>query len=730
MKRNPFLIGILTLPLILQWGGSAANPGPADKNSPCLRIPALPTYQVLRRAYVKSESTLLDRHGEIIHELRTDLDGRRLDWVPLWSISPALKQAVVAAEDKRFYEHSGIDYRALAAALWQSLTSASLRGASSITMQLASRLDHDLQSIKGRKSIWQKGKQALAACQMEREWSKEQILEAYLNLVTFRGELQGIAAASRGLFGKEPHGLDHSESLILASLIRAPGASLTDLTRRALRLGESLRWATDSGKISSRGKEVLMGPHYPRPHASQAPHLARQLLKDLPSGSTLQCSVDGEIQSLALDLLAHSLLPLRSQNVRDGAVLVVENQTGEVLAYASHSGEPSRTSFVDGVKAKRQAGSTLKPFLYALAFDEHILTPASLLEDSPLDVPVPGGLYHPRNYEGQFQGLVPARDALASSLNVPAVRALSLVGEESFLHTLRSIGIRELEETGDFYGPALALGSADVSLWELVNAYRTLANGGRWNELKLSITPGKNPPQKRVFSPEAAFLISDILSDREARSLTFGLENPLSTRFWTAVKTGTTKDMRDNWCIGYSQRFTVGVWVGNFSGEPMWNVSGISGAAPIWVEMMNRLHRGESHLPKKPPPGLVKAKRSLVSAGKESTREEWFIRGTEPVYAERKPLLSPPRIVYPPAGTVIALDPDIPPELQKVFFVAQPLKKGSCWNLNGRLVATSARTAPWTPRAGKYFLALVDHENGVLDSVHFEVRGVTANGEE
>jgi penicillin-binding protein 1C len=721
MKRKPFLIGLLAL-LLFFFGGAAANPG--------LRTPGLPTYQDLRRAYGKSDSALLDRHGETIHELRTDPDGRRLDWVSLRSISPALKQAVVAAEDKRFYEHSGIDYRALAAALWQSLTSASLRGASSITMQLAGRLGKDLQSIKGRKSIWQKGKQALAACQMEREWSKEQILEAYLNLVTFRGELQGIAAASRGLFGKEPHGLDHSESLILASLIRAPGASSTDLTRRALRLGKSLRWTTDSGKISSRLKEVLMGPYYPRPHAFQAPHLARQLLKDLPSGSTLQCSLDGEIQRLALDLLAHDLHPLHSQNVRDGAILVVENQTGEVLAYVSHSGEPSQTSFVDGVKAKRQAGSTLKPFLYALALDEHILTAASLLEDSPLDVPVPGGLYHPRNYEGQFQGLVPARVALASSLNVPAVRTLSLVGEESFLRTLRAIGIRELEEAGDFYGPALALGSADVSLWELVNAYRTLANGGRWNELKVTASPGKGPTQKRVFSPEAAFLISNILSDREARSLTFGLENPLSTRFWTAVKTGTTKDMRDNWCIGYSQKFTVGVWVGNFSGEPMWNVSGISGAAPIWVEIMNRLHQGEVYPQREPPPGLVKAEVSLSSAGKGSTREEWFIRGTEPIYSERKALRSPPRIVYPPAGTVIALDPDIPQEFQKIFFVATPFNKGLRWNLNGRWMAAHARAAPWTPRSGKYHLALVDHEARVLDSVHFAVRGVTANGKE
>jgi len=189
-------------------------------------------------------------------------------------------------------------------------------------------------------------------------------------------------------------------------------------------------------------------------------------------------------------------------------------------------------------------------------------------------------IYHPRNFESQFQGLVPVRIALASSLNIPAVRVLSLVGLEEFLNQLRALGIRGLNGEGDFYGPALALGSADVSLLELVNAYRTLANGGEWSGFRFALPaygrPGGSPLRLpvQVFSREAAFLISHILSDREARSPTFGLENPLATRYWTAVKTGTSKDMRDNWCIGYSEKYTVGVWVGNFTGEPMWNVSG------------------------------------------------------------------------------------------------------------------------------------------------------------
>jgi len=713
--RNIFLVMICAALFALCASVGFANP--------------LPTYQEVRLSYVKSDSLLLDRHGEILHELRTDRDRRRLDWTPLRNISPALKEAVVQAEDRRFYEHSGLDYRGIGAAVLQGLTSSGVRGASTITMQLAALLDRELRNGKGRKSFWQKGKQALASLQMERIWSKEEILEAYLNLVSFRGELQGIAAASRGLMGKDPHGLDRAESLILASLIRSPRASSVEVVKRATSLGEFLKWPTDGPEIVLKVRQIFTGTDILRPQMALAPHIARRLLLDRPDGSTVICTLDGEIQRFALDRLLHHLLPLRSQNVRDGAVLIVENRTGEVLAYASDGGEAAFGQLVDGVQAKRQAGSTLKPFLYALAFDERILTPASLLDDSPLDVAVFGGLYHPRNYEGRFRGPVPVRVALASSLNVPAVRALSLVGTEAFLNRLRSLGLKGINESGDFYGPALALGSADVSLWELVNAYCTLANGGEWRELGLTFEKAPRSPRKKVFSPQAAFMISDILSDREARSTTFGLENPLATRFWAAAKTGTSKDMRDNWCIGYSPKYTVGVWVGNFSGEPMWNVSGISGSALIWSEIMNRLHRDDRPAPRQPPPGLVRA-HAGNSSGMETGGGEWFIQGTEPVAGEEKVPSFSQRILYPPTGTVIALDPDIPADRQKVFLVMQNSQKTMNWVLNGKELRSSGKATPWSPRPGKYHLVLKDEEIGVADSVHFEVRGAAFEGDQ
>ena len=683
---------------------------------------ALPSFDEVRSSFVKSDSLLLDRHGNVLHELRVDKKRRRLDWTPLKTISPVLQEAVIQAEDRRFYDHGGVDYRSMAAAAIQGLTTESLRGASTISMQVVSLLNRNLQPKQQRKSLWQKGQQILEAWDIEKKWSKEEILEAYLNLVPFRGELQGISAASRGLFGKDPHGLEQVESLLLASLVRSPNSSMRELVKRARYLGETLGWRMDAQEIESEAREVNLGRNDVRPRMALAPHVARQLLRGRPESAVIISTLDGRIQQFVLDRLIHHLCTLQSQNVKDGTVLVVENRTGEVLAYVSHAGEPSHARFVDGVLARRQTGSALKPFLYAVAFDRRILTPASLLDDTPLDLAVIRGIYQPRNYDSQFKGLVTSRIALASSLNVPAVKTLSLVGIEPFLGKLRQLGFKGLNESGDFYGPSLALGSADVSLWELVNAYRTLSNEGLWTDLRLIREKNITTSSREVFSKEAAFLISDILSDRGARSLTFGLENPLATRFWTAVKTGTSKEMRDNWCIGYSNRYTVGVWVGNFTGEAMWNVSGITGAAPIWAEVMNFLHQKEGSVKSKPPASLMRSKVQYSKNG-ESREEEWFIQGTEPHLKHPRTGQYNRRIVYPPSGAVIAWDPDIPPELQKVFFVSQTSEGSLQWILNGETMDRGGKMVSWAPKAGKYALALADPEGNILDSVYFEVRG-------
>jgi len=682
----------------------------------CGEALAVPSFEDVRKGYLKSDCLLLDRYGEVIHELRTNPGGRRLDWTALQDISPAVQEAVIQAEDRRFYHHGGVDYRAMTGALLRGMTSTSFRGASTITMQLASMLDRKLLPVKGKRSFFQKWKQIGAAFEIEETWSKKQILEAYLNLVTYRGELQGIAAASRALFGKHPHGLLQSESLILASLIRAPNASFEESKRRSLLLSQALQWPVEIEELDLSLRKIYLGSNHLEPRTALAAHVARQLLGGKLDGGTISCTLNAQTQRFALERLKHYLTVLKTQNVHEGAIVVAENRTGDILAYVSHA---EQAPYVDGIKGRRQAGSALKPFLYALAFDERMLTPASILEDSPVDIAVSNGVFSPRNYDNQFRGRVTARVALASSLNVPAVRALSLVGVESFLAKLRQLGIRGLKESGDFYGPSLALGTADVSLLDLVSAYMTLANGGVQRELHISRGEYASQKTSRVFSQEAAFLVSDILSDREARSFTFGLENPLGTRFWSAVKTGTSKDMRDNWCVGYSSHYTVGVWFGNFSGQPMWDVSGLTGAAQVWAEMMNRLHGSEKSLAPEPPPGI--ARQTIEVSG--TPRKEWFIKGTEPSGTLELAGRTFQRIQYPSAGTIITLDPDIPEAQQRVLFSAHRREKDHQWILNGKTLGSAGAGVAWRPKRGKYMLALADREGKILDSVSFEVRG-------
>ncbi|HXR34741.1 MAG TPA: penicillin-binding transpeptidase domain-containing protein, partial [Candidatus Binataceae bacterium] len=447
-------------------------------------------------------------------------------------------------------------------------------------------------------------------------------------------------------------------------------------------------------------------------------------------------------QAFATHALRSQILEVRDRHVQDGAVLVVENATGEVWAYVAGSGDLSSAPYVDGVRAPRQPGSTLKPFLYALALERRLLTPASLLLDTPLELPEERGLYRPLDYDRQFRGLVSMRMALASSLNVPAVRTADLVGVDALAEHLRGLGL-EIVEQGDYYGASLALGSADVSLWNLVNAYRTLANGGILTPLRLFArngarlsktfsepsaqdhnedAAGGNTPTTRIYSPPTAYLISDILADRASRSATFGLENNLATRFWSAVKTGTSKDMRDNWCVGYTARFTVGVWAGNFSGAPMRDVSGITGAAPVWLEVMNYLHDRFGGDAMVRPAGL-RARPIEFPHSVEPARLEWFIAGTEPNTAALRLNDLTPRILSPATDTIIALDPDIPPALQRVKFEAGPGAAASRWILDSRDLGPATGLVLWPPAPGAHTLALIDRSGHALDRVSFKVRG-------
>ncbi|PZP06025.1 MAG: penicillin-binding protein 1C, partial [Sphingomonas hengshuiensis] len=321
-------------------------------------------------------------------------------------------------------------------------------------------------------------------------------------------------------------------------------------------------------------------------------------------------------------------------------------------------GGASTARDVDGAAAYRQAGSTLKPFLYAQAIERGYLTSASILDDSPVQLDTATGLYVPQNYDRDFKGPVSARTALAGSLNVPAVRTLLLVGVEPFRDRLWDTGYRGLSEDGQYYGFSLALGSAEVTLLEQVAAYRSLARGGRWSPLRLT-SDAPVGPDRVVTSAQAAWLIGDMLADSNARAVTFGLDSALSLPFWAAVKTGTSKGLRDNWCIGFSRRYTVGVWVGNLEGDPMRAVSGTSGAAPVWRDVMRALDQGDTK-PPLPPAGIERRAIAFVG-GIEQPRFDYFLRGTgQARFAAAPAAARRPRITNPVSGSVYALDPDIP----------------------------------------------------------------------
>ena len=719
------------------------------------------TFNALRDEYRPSETLILDRQGEPLQRLRTDATVRRGEWVPLARVSPALRQALVLSEDQRFYEHSGVDWRAVSAAAWANLWHTRTRGASTLTMQLAGLLDDDLRLGTGGRTLRQKVGQAVMATQLERSWRKDQILEAYLNLVPFRGELVGIDALARTLFAKAPHGLQDSEAAIAAALVRAPNARPALVAERACGVLKAMRAGT-SAKVDcvalDMQAEIALARRAYSTSDGIAPHAARRVLAGWraahpkqPLPTQLTSTLDARLQRIAMQTLTQHIKELRGRNVEDGAVLVLDNASGQVLAWVGSTGELSAAGEVDGVLAPRQPGSTLKPFLYAQAIAERRLTAASLIDDSPAHLQTGGGLYIPQNYDRRFKGWVSVRTALASSLNVPAVRTLVMVSPEAMARQLGALGI-QLREGGGYYGYSLALGSAEMPLLQLTNAYRALANGGRYSATTL--LPGAAPVFRPALDPAASFIVSDILADTNARAPTFGSDSLLATRFWSAVKTGTSKDMRDNWAVGYSQRYTVGVWVGNASSAAMWDVSGTSGAAPVWAELMRALHAsGGSSSPSRPPsppPGVV-AQRVTFGNGIEAARSEWFLPGTEQALFAmnseaasataasakgQKPSPSnarhsasedavPPRITAPQDGTILALDPDIPPARQRLNLAAEAGSAAPTqlrWWIDQREIGRGER-AQWLPWPGRHVVQLRDAQGRVHDERRIEVRG-------
>ncbi|WP_419807849.1 penicillin-binding protein 1C [Sphingomonas sp.] len=674
--------------------------------------PAVPPFALVRTAATPSEAWLYDRHGVLLDSSRVDFARRRLAWTPLDQVSPVTRATLVAAEDRRFASHGGVDWLALGATLKARLSGHTARGASTISMQVAGYLNPDL-ARPGARGWRDKLRQMRAAQALEAAWSKDQILEAYLNLAGFRGETQGIGAAALGLFGTTPASLSRDDALLLAGLLPDPQASPERLARRACRLSHE----PDCARFPALAASALGPARSLQLDPGLAPHLADRLL--VKPGMRVRTTLDAAIQRYAIEALRHQLQGLGGTRARDGAVVVVDNASGDVLAYVGGIGGASTAPAVDNAASYRQAGSTLKPFLYAQAIERGYLTPASILDDSPVQLDTASGLYVPQNYDRGFKGPVSARTALAGSLNVPAVRTLLLVGVDPFRDRLWDLGYHGMVEDGGYYGFSLALGSAEVTLLEQVAAYRALAMGGRWSPLRLT-GDGPRVRARAVITPAAAWLVGDMIADPNARAATFGLDSALRLPFWAAVKTGTSKAMRDNWCIGYTGRFTVGVWVGNAEGDPMRAVSGTSGAAPVWRDVMTAL-AGAAAEPA--PPTGVEARRIAFAGAVEQPRREWFLKGTGQALIATVPAEARrPHFTNPIAGSVYALDPDIPLGRQRLAVTVTGAAAAHRVLLDRADIGAADATPQILPARGQHRLRLVDLGGRVADQVLFTVR--------
>lgn len=672
----------------------------------------IPVFPSVKGKYESSEGLLLDRTGAILQTKRISFKGRRLPWTAFEEVSPAFWQLLIESEDKRFYKHCGIDFLALIHSLWQNIVEGKKRGASTITMQLTKFIP-GLHLPENR--FLRKLQQLLNAFFLEWKWNKKDILEAYANLVTFHGELSGISAASFAFYDKAPVALSRFEAAILIASLKSPNNSGKNIVKKAINSLVDKTFNINYSRIQER----IDGKAYIAFKTNLAYHLGQRLLSK--HSPVVKTTIDKELQSFIIETVGLELFKLQKQNVHDVSVVVIHNRSGEVRAYVGNTFVFSKSPFIDGAVTPRQAGSTLKPFLYATAFEKRLLTAASLIDDSEVHLTTPSGLYVPQDYDRTFKGTVTARIALAGSLNIPAVKTLMMVGPETFASFLKMAGFSTVTRQGEYYGYSLALGSLGVKLIELTNAYRAIANGGVYS--KYTIVPDNTHMEKRrILSEAVSWLITDILSDNAARSITFDFSSVLSTPFFTAVKTGTSKDMRDNWCIGFSSDYTAGVWVGNLDNSPMQNVSGVSGSATIWAAIMKYIHRNIPSLKNSPPDGLVQKDVKWIPEF-EFKKSEWFISGTETDEVRLPASNIQPEIIYPATSSTIAIDPDIPVHDQYIVFDVNTDRDDIYLELDSKITFNKKTERKWKPSAGKHILLLKDRSGNILDKSIFIVKG-------
>jgi penicillin-binding protein 1C len=567
---------------------------------------------VAKLAPSQGSVTYTDRNGSVLGTV-LGANSSHAVAVPLASVSSTFLDAIVAAEDARFWHHGAVDVPALLrAARDYAIFGEARSGGSTIEMQLARLISAEpfYSAPDGtRAALGRKFAQIALAERIAIASSKTGILEAYANRVPMGGNLYGVEAAARTYFGEPAGDLDLAQASLLAAIPNDPARLAQSEHWPALRARQHfiLRRMVELGMISQARADGAFAEtlHMRGDNAgiAGAAHALFFLGRPHEGTGRVQTTIDESLQRFVEAQTQDVIAALQAYHVSDGAALVVENATGNVLAYV---GSPDYFSAQllgrnDGVQALRQPGSSLKPFTYELALERRAIRSTTILADVPAAYALPGGrLYQPDDYSGRFSGPVRVRYALANSLNVPAVQVLSKLGVDALLARLRELGFAHLKHPPSYYGLGLTLGSGEVSLWELVQAYAAIARGGDFVRLHL-VADG--PVLTRTVGDRASWaLIADMLADAHARAKSFGVGSVLQMPFPAAVKTGTSSDFRDTWTIGFTRDYTVGTWVGNFDGSPMRGVSGVTGAGPLWNRIMLHLYERRDDPPPFPPP--------------------------------------------------------------------------------------------------------------------------------
>jgi penicillin-binding protein 1C len=644
--------------------------------------------------------------------------------VTLDSISPIFLDAILATEDARFWRHGAVDVRALLrAARDYAIFGGARSGGSTIEMQLA-RL---LFPAAGAREIVRKLEQIALAERIEVASSKTAVLVAYVNRVPMGGNVYGVEAAARTYFGEPAADLDLAQASLLAAIPNDPARLAPDADWQALRARQRyvLHRMVDLGEITpataGRAFAETLNVRFADSGIDDAPHALFSLYGGASlHGGRVRTTLDRPLQRFVQAQTRNVIGALERYHVTGGAALVVDNRTGDVLAYV---GSPDYFSDEalgrnDGVRALRQPGSSLKPFTYELALERGTIRSTTILPDVAAAYAIPGGkLYEPGDYSGRFSGPVRVRYALANSLNVPAVRVLSGLGVEPLLARLHALGFVHLDRTPAYYGLGLTLGSGEVSLWELVQAYVAMARGGSFLPLHLT---GEPATPRAIGDPATWALITDMLADPHARAHSFGLHSVLEMPFPAAVKTGTSSDFHDTWTVGFTRDYTVGVWVGNFDGSPMRGVSGVTGAGPLWNRIMLHLYERNAEPPAfAPPRGFVR--RSIcattgrlalrASADCAAVVREWVApRDLPALLARHEPAAL--RIVFPADGDTFVLNVTtsaLQRQEQQLSLRAIDPRALVHWSVNGTALALDASgNAFWPLRLGTWRIEAAD----------------------